>query len=147
MGASEEGIGYRFLEHTTDALVEAWGTNLEEALESAAKALMDTILHVESVEEQFKDSIEVKGHDRESLLYNWLEAVLLKVAIEQKAYRSFQATVEHEDTLYRLKATAIGEPLQVAKHMPKTEVKAVTYHLMKIQEESKGTRVKFLLDI
>jgi hypothetical protein len=36
--------GYRFLDHMTDAVIEAYGTTLEEAFENAAKALCDTMI-------------------------------------------------------------------------------------------------------
>ncbi|MGI0036609.1 MAG: archease, partial [Nitrososphaera sp.] len=37
------GVGYRFLDHMTDALIEAYGSTLEEAFENAGKALSDTM--------------------------------------------------------------------------------------------------------
>ncbi|MCP8313397.1 MAG: archease, partial [archaeon] len=33
------------------------------------------------------------------------------------------------------------------KHEPKTEVKAVTYHMMEIKQNRKGVTLRFLLDL
>jgi SHS2 domain-containing protein len=40
--------GYRFLDHMTDAIIEAYGSTLEEAFENAAKALCDTMIDLKT---------------------------------------------------------------------------------------------------
>ncbi|MCP8321267.1 MAG: archease [archaeon] len=138
---------YTFLEHIVDAFIEAYGKNLEEAFESAGMALVDTMIHIEKVDEKIEDHIIVNGWDLKSLLYNWLEDLLIKVTSEGKVYSSFNVKISEKEGIYELEAIAKGEGLDIAKHEPKTEVKAVTYHLMQIYKKQNRYVVRFLLDL
>lgn len=145
MGMAKKG--YRFLEHMSDALIEAYGKSLEEAFENAGRGLMDTMVRLERVEEKMEERLEVQGGDLESLLYNWLEVLLVKVSSEGRAYSSFHVKISERDGTYNLDAVARGEDLNVRKHEPKVEVKAVTYHLMEIRRSDGHVGLRFLLDL
>lgn len=141
-------MGYSFLEHTTDALTEAWGPTIVDAFGQAGIALFDTMLHVEKVDPVLQDSIEVTGHDEKELLYNWLEELLLKFEISSMAYSVVNVThITQDSTGSSLKARVKGEAYNRQKHGSKTEVKGITYHLMEIVKGPTETRVRFLLDL
>jgi SHS2 domain-containing protein len=89
----------------------------------------------------------VNGWDLKSLLYNWLEDLLIKVTSEGKVYSSFKVKIIEKEGVYELEALARGEDLDIDKHEPKTEVKAVTYHMMEIKQDEKGVILRFLLDL
>jgi SHS2 domain-containing protein len=93
--------------------------------------------------------VEVEGHDKQALLYNWLEALLLKFETENKLYSRFKiARIEKMSTGLKLTAQIKGEPFDPNRHPSKVGVKAVTYHQMEIAEKGKeGVTVKFILDI
>ncbi len=136
-------MSYRFLDHMTDAYIEAEGSSLEEAFENAAKGLIDTMLDIDKIEAKDKIRIEAEGYDLEELLYNWLEEILLKLSIERVALREFKVKIKDN----RLEAEAYGEPLDLKKHNYKVEIKAVTYHLMEVKKEDSKYKVRFLLDL
>src|SRR5207245_164191 len=77
--------GYSFLEHVTDALVEAWGDTLEEAFSQAGLALFETMLDTKSVHRKTSEEIQTAGHDEKELLYNYLEELLLLFEVKQLA--------------------------------------------------------------
>jgi SHS2 domain-containing protein len=135
------------LEHMSDAYIEAYGRNLSEAYANAAYALTDTIIDIQTVKPELKKVIEVKGFDLINLLYNWLEAVLLEMQVEQNVYREFSTKVSKEDESWLIHAECFGERFVIEKHHPKVEVKAVTYHLMEVIEEENRYVVRFLLDL
>ena len=139
-------MSYRFLDHMTDAYIEVEGDTLEQAFEFAAKALVDTMVSVNSVAPTSEEQITAEGHDLESLLYNWLEAVMLKLLVDKRALSYFNVSISKYNDGYKLKATVRGEPLDVEKHKYKVEIKGVTYHMMKI-EQDKTFRMRFLLDL
>jgi SHS2 domain-containing protein len=138
---------YRFLEHTTDVLIEAYGENLDEVFSNAAKALVDTMIDIDKVNGGSSVEFELKGSDLENLLYNWLEEVLLKVEIDEMVFSSFDLKITESNGKYRLRGIGKGESLDLKKHKPKTEVKAPTYHRMHIRKEKGKFRAQFLLDI
>ena len=130
----------------TDAYIEVQGDTLEQAFEFAAKALVDTMVNVNSVAPIEQEQIVAEGHDLESLLYNWLEAVMLKLIVDKKALSDFEVFISKHDDKYQLKAMVKGEQFDVEKHQYKVEIKGVTYHMMKI-EQNKTVKMRFLLDL
>jgi len=131
----------------TDAYIEAYGRDLNEAYSNAAYALTDTVVDIEKVYTEFSKVIEVQGYDLLNLLYNWLEAVLLEMQVEQNVYRAFSTTVSKDDEQWVLRAECFGEKFLAEKHHPKVEVKAVTYHLMEVFQEGNRFVLRFLLDL
>ncbi|MEM2688844.1 MAG: archease [Candidatus Bathyarchaeia archaeon] len=140
--------GYKFLEHMADAYVAAYGKDLAEAFENAAVAMFDVMTDVERVNPEIEDYVEVSGEDEYSLLYNWLEALLVKSEVEGTLYSKFEITeLCKNDCGFRLKAKIWGEKFNPEKHVQKVGVKAVTYHQMEIAKEKGKATVKFILDI
>jgi SHS2 domain-containing protein len=140
--------GYRFLEHTADEYILAYGDNLEEAFENAALAMFDVMTDIETIDPKEADSIEIKAEDETHLLYTWLEHLLLKFDIDGKLYSKFQINkIKRIDNVFFLTATIWGEIYNQNKHPSRTDVKAITYHRMEIVKEKRKTSIKFILDI
>jgi len=139
--------GHRFLEHTTDAYIEAWGPTLERAFARAADAFYETMLNFQRIEPIFEEHIQVDGHDKKELLYNWLEQLLLEFDIKTMVYVSYDITIASEQASFKLHGKVRGEKYDRGKHGAKTEVKGVTYHLMTIEESAKESKVRFVLDL
>lgn len=130
----------------TDAYIEVQGDSLEEAFEFAGKALVDTMVNVSTVAQTSEEHITAEGHDLESLLYDWLEAIMLKLLVDRQALSYFKVNISKHNDTYHLKATVRGESFDVEKHQYKVEIKGVTYHMMKI-EQNKTVKMRFLLDL
>jgi len=139
---------FKFLEHTADAFVEAYGSNLEEAFESAGMAFTDVMTTLETVEAKTQASFVVEGQDEEALLYSWLEELLLEFELKQLLFSRFEVSkITKTDEGFKLTAKAWGETYDPAKHVSKVGVKAATYHQMQIIKEKDGVVLRFLLDI
>jgi SHS2 domain-containing protein len=140
--------GYKFLEHVTDAFVEAWGETLEEAFCQAGLALFDTMLDLKSVNTKTNVEIQTNGHDEKELLYNYLEELLLLFEVKQLALGSFTVnSITPTQAEIRLKGKAAGEPYDRTRHNGRVEVKGITYHLMEIEKRPGRATVRFLLDL
>jgi len=140
--------GHRFLEHTTDAYIEAWGPTLERAFAQAAEAFYETMLNVQKIDPILQEHIQVDGHDKKELLYNWIEQLLLEFDIKAMVYASYHIIIAPDDlTSFKLRGKVRGEKYDRGKHGAKTEVKGVTYHLMTIEEDAKEAKIKFILDL
>ena len=140
------GGGYRFLDHTTDAVIEAYGETLEEAFENAAKGVNDTMVDLKTVRPDREIRIAAEGHDIYSLLFDWLDKVMLLLVADGIVMSEFSVKIRHNKG-YLLEGTAKGEKLSLEKHHYKVEIKAVTYHEMEIKQEKGKSTVKFLLDL
>jgi len=139
---------FEFLEHTADLYIAAYGNSLEEAFENAAYATFETMTSLEKVQPLQEDTIIVEGYDEQALLYNWLEALLVKFDLTGNLYSRFKITnMQKTSQGFQLKASIWGEPFNPKKHVSKVGVKAVTYHRMEIEKKPNLVTVKFILDI
>ena len=141
----------------TDAVIEAYGGTLEEAFENSALGLVNTMFDLTATSNTSYSAdkeiqIEAKGFDLQSLLYDWLEKVMLVVLVDHILLSDFKVKITKEtlgEYNYLLNGIAKGEDLNSEKHHYKIEVKAITYHEMEIKEEKERNRVttRFLLDL
>jgi len=139
---------FDFLEHTADVYVRAHGKSTEEAYENAALSMFETMTDTDKIAQTQEDTVEVEAEDQYALLYNWLEALLVKFETENMLYSKFQITSWKETTEnFTLKAKIWGEKFDPQKHPQKVAVKAVTYHRMVIIREMDRVILEFILDI
>ena len=140
--------GYRFLDHMTDAVIEAYGTTLEEAFVQSARGLVDTMVDLATVLPVIEVKVDAQGHDLESLLFDWLDKVMLLMVADGIATSDFSVKIQKLDNnSYSLSGIAKGEKMDLAKHHYKVEIKAITYHEMLIKQEKGRVIVRFLVDL
>jgi SHS2 domain-containing protein len=131
--------GFRFLEHTADAYVEATGNSLEEAFTYAAKALFELMTDTTKIEAKVRKVISDEGIDLKNALYRWLEDLLILHDSEGLVFKDFRVRfTELNDRAVRFVGEAWGEIFNPKKHEVRTEVKAVTYSLMEILHQPDG---------
>ena len=139
---------FKFLEHTADAFVEAYGSSLEEAFESAGLAFTDVMTTLETVEAKTEASFVLEAQDEEALLYSWLEELLLEFELKQLLFSRFEVSkIQKTDDGFKLTAKAWGETYDSERHVSKVGVKAATYHMMQIIKQKDAIVLRFLLDI
>ncbi len=138
---------FRYLDHVTDAIIEAYGSSLDEAFENSAKGLVNTMIDLEQITPDQEYEIVAKGYDVKSLLYDWLEKVMLGLLIDNMALSDFKVKISENNGNYFLKGIAKGEVLDLKKHHYKMEIKAVTYHEMEIKQTEDLITTRFLLDL
>ncbi len=147
--AEEKFAGkFEFLEHTADVYIRAYGKTMEEAYQNAALATFETMTDSEKVAQEVEQTLEVEAEDQYALLYNWLEALLVKFETENLFFSRFQITDWTETAEnFKFKARIWGEKFDPKKHPQKVGVKAVTYHRMVIIKEKDRVVLEFILDI
>jgi SHS2 domain-containing protein len=138
---------YVYLEHSTDALIEAYGPSIEEAFVNAAKATVDTIVELDRVKPKERIQFIVTGHDMYELLYNWLENILSVVDTDQLLLKEFNIRIIEKPGGFSLEADCFGQKFDEKVHNFRTAVKAPTYHEMSIRKAGPQYILKFLLDL
>ncbi|MDA4131352.1 MAG: archease [Thaumarchaeota archaeon] len=144
---SDRYHGFRFLEHTTDAEIEAFGKNLDEAFENAARAVEETMVDLETIDPIEEREIAVMGKDLETLLYSWIESLISLQEIEGMLVSKIECKVSEQGSGYELHARLRGEKFSPEKHEQKTAIKAPTFHDMKIIRSENAVTVRFLVDL
>ncbi|MEM3872245.1 MAG: archease [Nitrososphaeria archaeon] len=141
------GSFYKILEHVSDAYIEVTGESLEECFSRAGLAVVDIMVDLDSISPTSSLDVSVEGFDLYSLLYNFLEGVLVRVSGGEFLPCKIDVRIDRAGEGFILFAKYFGEPFVLGKHRAKMEVKAVTYHLMEIIEKEKEYIVRFLLDL
>jgi len=139
--------GFEFLEHTADAYVAAYGRDLAEAFENAAYAMFEVMTDARKVAPLIEDHVEAEASDEYALLYNWLEALLVKFDVDGMMFSKFKVNVDKTTRGSSLRARIWGERFDPTRHVQKVGVKAVTYHRMEIIIKPEHVTLKFILDI
>lgn len=138
-------MSYKFLEHTTDALIEVRAKNLDEAFLVAANAVIETTIDQDSVQEKEQKEIHSEGKDLRYLLFSWLEDLIFVLITDGFAIKRIECKIS-KNKIYEIDAIAFGEPLDFLRHNFKVEMKAPTFHEMKI-EQNGGVFMRFLIDL
>lgn len=135
---------YEILEHPSDVGIDARGGSLQEAFEEAARGLMAIILDPGTVRPLTAVPVSINASDREQLLFRWLSEILF--LYDGKRFPCAEFSI-HELGPTWLVATVRGEELDTIRHHTRLDVKAVTYHQLRVQEAVGDSRVRFFLDI
>ena len=138
-------MSYRDLDHMTDAFIEVTGNTMDEAFGNAGISVVDTIVDIKSVENKEDRRIEIHANDLKSLLYSWLEEIIILTITDGFVGKIFNVKITKNDT-YHLVAKISGEEINFTKHHFKMEIKSPTYHLMEIKDE-RPVLMRFLLDL
>lgn len=134
----------KYFGHRADVEYEAYGRTLEEAFANAASAMMDVMTDIKKVKPSVKREITVSSEDLKSLLYDFLEQLLI---LHDSENMVFSKVTVKKIRGNRLEAEALGETFDEKRHKSKTVVKAVTYHNMEIGEKGGRCFVHIVLDI
>jgi SHS2 domain-containing protein len=135
---------FEILEHTADIGFRARAETLPALFGEAAAALMSIALESEGIEPLRAYPIAAGGEDRESLLVNWLSEVLYWLDGSQIALRKFEVD---QVTSGSVTGKGWGEPYDPNRHRTKVIVKGVTYHQLRIEQDSQGWWAEVYLDI
>jgi SHS2 domain-containing protein len=136
--------GYQIIEHPSDLGIEAHGKSLKDAFEYAALGLVSIIADPATIDPAEQRYIALKGSDRENLLVKWLSEILF--LYDGQAFLTCDISIQ-QLTSERLEAMVTGERVDEKKHSLKMDVKAITYHQLRIDEREDACLVRVFLDI
>ena len=133
----------REIEHTADVGFEVEAPAWVLLLERAALVVAAEIVALDGVEAREAMRLEIAAGDREELLHDWLQVVLVRV---QAGFVPCEVAVDAaSDT--QVVATLRGEALDSRRHHVHGEVKGVTWHELAVEEVPGGLRARVILDV
>ncbi len=135
---------YEVFDHTADIGLRIWAEDRAGLFVESAQALFSLLVlnpsDVRPVEER---SYELTGEQDDYLLFDWLSELLYTFETEHLLMSQFQ--VELVGT--GLRATCRGERLDRSRHQLDHEVKAITYHGLKVEPSGRGWMAEIIVDI
>ncbi|RKY32804.1 MAG: archease [Candidatus Omnitrophota bacterium] len=138
---------YQILEHTADIGIKVKGKDLKELFKNAAVAMFDII--VEKKPENTQNGLDSKkifirqeAQNSEELFINWLNELLSLSAAKEMIFEDFQINKLDEENLI-----AQVRGVDTNKYKVNTEIKAATYHGLKIEKGSTGWQAEVIFDV
>jgi len=138
---------YEFFEHTADIGIKAFGKTLKELFANAASGMFEIIATrppshkaTKSGVKSFK--IKKAADSLENLLVEWLDELLFLFATKNIVFEKFG--IEELDEKH-IKAIVFG--LAAKNFDIKTEVKAVTYHMLEIKKHRNNWQAQVIFDV
>lgn len=125
------------LDHTADVQLHSWGTSLEECFEQCGLAMFGYMTNLDQVSIKTSFKIEVEADDLSGLLFKYLDELLFLFSAEPFLICSKLkiTSIVREPDNFRIECICYGEEFDLKKHEQGTEVKAITYGSMQINEK------------
>lgn len=135
---------YETFEHTADIGLRARAADLNTLFAEAAKAFFSVIVeNADEVRAVDEFSITVGADQRDDLLYDWLAELLYLFDTEHVLLCEFDVTVRDGG----LNATVRGESIDSSRHQLDMEVKAITYHELKVERDGEEWLAEVIVDL
>jgi SHS2 domain-containing protein len=135
---------HELFEHTADLGLRVTAPDLDTLFAEAAACLFSAVVEdPAAVRPQAEQAFEIAGADREYLLFDWLRELLYRFDADHLVFGTFEVRVRADG----LSAKAWGEPLDPARHVLSHEVKAITYHELKVEKTPDGWLAEVIVDI
>ena len=136
--------GWELFPHDADIGVRGFGSTRQAAFEQAAYALTATVTDPRGVAPRHIVEITCEAPNIEFLLVEWLNALVYEMATRKMLFGRFAVLIRGK----RLTAWAWGEPVDVARHEPATEVKGATLTALKVAHlGDKGWVAQCVVDV
>ncbi|MCI5866552.1 MAG: archease [Methanosphaera sp.] len=140
---------FKYFDTTADIGVEVEADSLEDAFIKSAQATLNLISDYDKIQPKIEKSLTINAEDEYGLLYDWVTELLINLSCDNymPADYDVKITQDPETSQYTLKADMLGDIYDTTIYNYKTEVKAITYHLMKVNMDDNNVHIKFILDL
>ena len=139
-------LKYETFEHTADLGLYIYGRDLEDLFEAASEALIAQVTDPKGIKKLEERKIELEASSPDELLRIWMSELLYLYHGEGWLTAGVSFEVLNEKALAAL---VRGEPADYERHEITGEVKAVTWHRLKVEklEHSGLLRATVVLDV
>lgn len=135
---------FEFFEHTADLGLRVRASDLDTLYREAAEGLFAILVEnvpASATEETLEFRIE--GQRPDFVLFDWLNELLFTFETRHLLMRGFDVRSDARG----LTGGARAQPLDPARHRLLHEVKAITYHGLKVERSTGGWLAEIIVDI
>ena len=135
---------YEVFEHTADLGLRVRAADLNALCVEAGHALLSVLMeNVGEVRPVQTVAIRCAADEPALVLFDWLSELLYQFDVHHLVFCRFAVTV----TAAGLEGSATGEPFDRDRHILLHEVKAITYHGLRVEQEAGGWLAEVIVDI
>ncbi len=135
---------YELIDHTADIGIAVTADSMEALFETAAHAMFEQITDIRTLSGSMKTRLTITGIDREDLMINWLRELLF--LWNGREYLLKQARME-KITDTGLTARVWYDSFDRQTHEILTDIKAVTYHGIRVEKTDAGWKATIIFDV
>ena len=141
---SETPDWLEILDHTADTGIVVVADGYPELFSRAALGMFQVIGETSAVKPSERREIRVEAEDRAALLTRWLSELNFLHITEEMMFSRFEVEFCEETKLI---AAAYGERIDPSRHVIHTEIKAVTFHGLQIEQGERLCRAQVIFDL
>lgn len=135
---------FEIIEHTADIGLRAYGKDLKELFNNAAIGMFHIMGLDRTIRDKERVRIKVKSNSYEELLINWLSELLYQFNKTKVFFKKF--LIKEFGNFY-IYADAVGQKIDFQRFKFGDEIKAVTYHDLRIEKKNSGWRCNLIFDV
>ena len=129
--------------HEADIGLRGSGPDKASAFAAIGLALTAVVTDPEHVAATDAVQIRCEAPNDETLLFDWLNALIYEMAVGKLLFRQFDVRIDG----ISLSAEVRGEPVDLTKHEPAVEVKGATYTEIRVDETDEGWMTQCIVDV
>ena len=138
---------FKFIDHTADIAVDVSGDSLEELFTASAEALVKSITGNFSPAEPVLRDLTITAESREELLVEFLNELNYLAEVKKLIFvDAVRVEISEKDNIFELTAEVKLTGLD-PDYSPDNEIKAITYHQMKIEYKDNVYSTRIVFDI
>jgi SHS2 domain-containing protein len=135
---------YEIFPHTADLGLRVKAPDVNTLFAEAGQGFFSVIVaNLPDVRPQTAVKFNIRGSDLAYLFFDWLNELMFAFESRRLLLCEFDVAVGDDG----LRATAKGETVDESRHQMDHEIKAITYHGLKVQEIDDGWLAEVILDI
>ena len=134
----------REIDHTADVGIEVTAPTVKSLFERAATGMFTILASADDVRAVESLHLSVEAPDQDALLVQWLSELNYLHQVESLIFSRFEIESIDEKQLV---AIVSGERFDPDRHEIHCEIKAVTFHDLKMHRENDGWSVRIIFDM
>ena len=135
---------YELTDHTADFGIRVFGTDLNNLFENAAQALFHMIADIPVADQASEYDIKLEGDDLPDLMAVWMRELLYFWTGKRMLVSGAEIVSLSENFLTgKVRAVHFAPDIHEIRH----EIKAVTYHDLRVEQTSTGWEATLILDV
>ena len=133
-----------YIDHTGDAGILLRAENLRQLFERAAWGMFTLLTNVAEIRLVEETRIQVEANDLPALMLAWLSELNYRHVTEHRLFGKFEVSVISDQMVF---AEVSGETINPDRHTIFTEIKAVTFHGLRLEKSDNGWEAQIIFDL
>ena len=133
-----------YVDHTGDAGILVRALDLRQLFERAAWGMFSIVTDMAAIRLVQEARIQVEANDLPALMLAWLSELNYQHVTEHQLFGKFEVRKMSDRMIV---AEVSGEAIDANRHTIFTEIKAVTFHGLRLEESDNGWEAQIIFDL